>query len=271
MGLFNKNYNDSGSGVAKRAPQKKTIFRFFDAFANKFWTLFLINLIYFLFCIPIVTFGPATAALTTLMRNIYLEKPQFVFHDFLQAFKKNFRQSFAIGLIDVVAIGLAVFSYFFYTLNLDSNDSYWFLYALTMAAEIVFLLMNFFIYPQIVALNLSMPAILKNSLILAFINLKGNLITLIFYIGYATLFLFFTPIVAFLTPLLPFAWFGLISIFACYPAIQKFIINPFYEAKGERNPEIPDHEYDESLFEDKGGEEAPIKMKKSTNKGKVIK
>ncbi len=265
MGLFKKNYIDSGSGVAKKAPQKKTIFRFFDAFGNKFWTLFLINIIYVLFCIPIVTFGPATAAMTTLMRNIYLEKPQFVFHDFWQAFKKNFKQSLVIGIVDVIAVCLAVFSYFFYTINMDTNDSYWFLYALTMAAEVIFLLMNFFIYPQIIALNLPMGAILKNSLILAFVNLKGNLITLAFYIIYAMLFMFFPPIMAFLVPVLPFAWFGLIGIFACYPAIQKFIINPFYEAKGETNPELPEHEYDESLFEDKGGEEAPITIKTPKN------
>lgn len=270
MGLFQKNYNDSGSGVAKTA-KKKTIFRFFDQFSNKFWTLFKINLIYFVFCIPIVTFGPATAALTTLMRNIYLEKPQFIFHDFWEAFKKNFKKSLVIGIIDAIAIFLAVYSYFFYTLNIDTSDTYWFMYALTMAAEVIFLMMNFFIYPQIVALNLNMGAILKNSLILAFVNIKGNLISLAFFIGYALLWLFFTPVMAFLSPLLPFAWLGLITIYGCYPAIQKFIINPFYEANGERNPEIPDYEYEESLFEDKGGEEAPIKMKKSDNKGKVIK
>lgn len=273
MGLFKNNYNDSGSGVSKKAPQKKTFFRFFDAFTNKFWTLFKINLIYFLFCIPIVTFGPATAAMTTLMRNIYLQRPQFIFHDFWEAFKKNFKKSLVIGIVDVIAICLAVYSYFFYTLNMEYNDSIWFMYALTMAAEVIFLMMNFFIYPQIVALNLGMPAILKNSLILAFVNIKGNLVSLAGFIVYALLFLFFTPIMAILTPLLPFAWLGLITMFGCYPAIQKFIINPFYEAQGEKNPEIPDYEEneDEAVFEDKGGEEAPIVLSKSEKKGRIIK
>ena len=74
MGLF---YNDkeAGSGVAKNGPKKRPFFRFFEIFANKFWVFFQINLIYVLFCLPIVTFGPATAAMTALMRNTYLEKP----------------------------------------------------------------------------------------------------------------------------------------------------------------------------------------------------
>ena len=273
MGLFTKNYNDSGSGVSKKAPQKKPFFRFFEIFGNKFWTIMHINLVYVLFCLPIVTFGPATAAMTTLMRNIYLEKPQFVFHDFFEAFKKNFKRSFVIGLFDIAVIALAVFSYAFYVPNLDTQENYWFYYALTMAAEVIFLLMNFFIYPQIVALDLSMPAILKNSLILAFVNLKGNLISLALFIIYFVLYIFFGVYVLVFAPILPFGWMGFVVTFTCYPAIQKFIINPFFEARGEKNPEIPDYDDDEAVFEDKGGEEAPIKMKKerSGNSGKIIK
>ncbi len=266
MGLFT-NYNDSGSGVAKKAPQKKPFFRFVDAFVNKFWVLIQINLIYVLFCLPVVTFGPATAAMTALMRNIYLEKPQFIFHDFWQAFKKNFRQSFIIGILDVLAIGLGIFAFLFYTPYLDTEDNYWLYCALTMAAEVIFLITNFYIYPQIVALNLRMPAILKNSVILAFANLKGNLITLAVFLIYAVLFMFFPPVMAVASLVFPLAFMGLVSIFCCYPFIQKLIINPFYESIGAKNPELPDYdEDDDAVFEDKGGEEAPIKMKKERSR-----
>lgn len=269
MGLFYNN-DVAGSGVAKHGPKKKPFFRFFEIFGNKFWTFFKINLIYFVFCIPVVTFGPATAAMTALMRNIYLERPQFVFHDFWQQFKKNFKQSFVIGLVDIIFLSLAVFSYRFYTMNIDKNDYYWFFYALAMAAEVIFLLMNFYIYPQIVALNLRMGAIVKNSVILTFANLKGNLITLLFFLIYGALVLFFGIYVLMLAPLLPFAWLCFISVFNCYPAIQKYIINPFYEANGEKNPELPEEE-EGAVFEDMGGKEAPINLRKSDKKGKVIK
>lgn len=271
MGLF-RNYIDSGSGVAKKPPQKKPFFRFIETFTNKFWVLFELNFLYVLFCLPIVTFGPATAAMTHMMRNIYLQRPQFLFHDFWQAFKKNFKSSFVIGLIDVAVIALSVYAFYFYTVNMNDHDTYWLYYALTMSAEIIFLLMNFYIYPQIVALNLKMPAILKNSLILAFLNIKGNLIALFFYLAYAVLLVLFGLYVLILVPLLPLGWLALISMFCCYPMIQKLIINPFYEANGEKNPEIPDYESEDALFEDMGGSEAPIKFKKSTEKkSKIIK
>lgn len=270
MGLF-YNEKEAGSGVAKNAPKKKPFFKFWEIFVNKFWNFFQINFIYFVFCIPIVTFGPATAALTAIMRNICLEKPQFIFHDFVKEFKKNFKQSFFIGILDIIVICLAVFSYIFYEANLDKNDYYWFFFALAMAAQIVFLLINFYIYPQIVALDLKLSSIVKNSVILAFINLKGNLISLTCFIVYALLILFFGMYVIILIPLVPLAWIAFVTVFNSYPAIQKFIINPFYEAKGEKNPEIFENEGEEVLFEDKGGSETPLKLKKHDKKGKIIK
>lgn len=270
MGLF---YNDreAGAGVAKHGPQKKPFFRFWEIFGNKFWTFFKINLIYFAFCIPIFTLGPATAALTAVMRNICLEKPQFIFHDFVKEFKKNFKQSFAIGVLDIIAICLGVFAYIFYETHLDTNDYYWFFFALAMAAQVIFLLINFYIYPQIVALNLRMGSIVKNSVILAFVNLKGNLISLACFLIYGLLVMFFRIYVLILAPLVPFAWLAFVTVFNCYPAIQKFIINPFYEAKGEKNPELPDYDGEDVIFEDKGGSEAPLKLKKEDRKGRVIK
>ena len=272
MGLFYNN-NVAGSGVSKHK-QKKPFFRFWEIFMNKFWVFIQINFIYLLFCIPVVTFGPATAAMTTLMRNIYLERPQFIFHDFWKAFKKNFWQSIGIGVFDVWCICIGVFSFLFFSSNMDKTDQpYWLYYALVMAVEIVVLLMNFYIFPQIVALNLKMPQILKNSLILAFVNIKGNLITLAFYLIWLGLFGIFLIPMLIMLPILPLAWLSFLTVFNCYPAIQKYIINPFYEQQGLRNPELPEENDDEEdvIFEDRGGEEAPMVIKKQDKGGKVIK
>lgn len=260
MGLFYNN-NVSGTGVSKNGPKKKPFFRYWELFANKFWTFFKINLVYFLFCIPIVTFGPATAAMTAMMRNIYLERPQFILYDFWQQFKKNFRQSFIIGMLDVFVIGVAILTFVYYSglPELDTGGKV--IYALAIAAQVLFLMMNFYIYPQIVSLNLGMGGIVKNSVILVFVNLWGELITLALFALYGTLVLFFGMFVLILTPLVPFAWLSFTSVFCCYPAIQKFIINPYYEQRGERNPELPEEDEDDAVFEDMGGKEAPLNLK----------
>lgn len=275
MGLFYNN-DVAGSGVSKNGRRKKPFFRYWELFANKFWTFFKINLVYFLFCIPIVTFGPATAAMTALMRNICLERPQFIFHDFFKEFKKNFRQAFPIGLADIFVLGVAGLTFRQYTLTPDMEFAAKIPYMLGIAAQVLFVMMNFYIYPQIVALNLKMSGILKNSLILVFVNLPGELVTLALFAGYAALLMYFNIYVLLLLPLAPLAWLGFTSVFCCYPAIQKFIINPYYEQRGEHNPELPD-DVDNAIFEDMGGKEEPLDLrsenshkKRGKRGGKII-
>ena len=55
-----------------------------------------------------------------------------------------------------------------------------------------------------------------------------------------------------------------------YPIIQKYIINPYYEQRGEINPELlgeveteHDPESEDVLFEDMGGKEKPLVSKKA--------
>ena len=262
----------SGRGIAKNGPKKKPFFRFWELFANKFWTFFRLNLIYVLFCLPVVTIGPATAALTAMMRNIYLERPQFIWHDFVSYFKKNFKQSFFIGIVDIIAVAVSVITFIQFSKQPEMENSMKVLYVLSIAAQVMFLMMNFYIYPQIVALDLRMSGILKNSMILIFVNLPAELIVLALLMGFFALFsYFFLPLVFFL-PFIPGAWLVFLSVFCCYPAIQKLIINPYYEHIGEPNPEIPDWELEdedgeESVFEDQGGKEAPINLKHEKKKG----
>lgn len=260
MGLFYNN-DVAGAGVSKNAPRKKPFFRYWELFGNKFWTFFKINLIYFLFCIPIVTFGPATAAMTALMRNIYLEEPQFIFHEFWKQFKKNFKQSFIIGMLDVFVFGLSILTFLYFSAQSEPDMTMRVVHALAIAAQVMFLMMNFYIYPQIVALNLGMRGIVKNSVILVFVNLWGELITLALFAAYAALVMFFNMFVLILLPLVPLAWLGFTMVFCCYPAIQKHIINPYYEQRGERNPELPEDDEDSAVFEDMGGRETPINLK----------
>ena len=68
---------------------------------------------------------------------------------------------------------------------------------------------------------------------------------------------------------------GLIICFNCYPIIQKYIINPYYEQRGEVNPELTGgtSSSEESVFEDMGGKEKPVEKKKTSSgrgKGKTI-
>ena len=240
--------------------------RYWELFFRKFWTFFLINMVYFLFCIPIITFGPATTALTAMMRNIYLERPQFIFSDFKDLFKMNFKKSFLIGIIDVIMIELAVFLFVFW--NLFIGEEYRAVQMALIFAEALFLMMNFYIYPQIAALDLPMHAILKNSAIIMFLNPVGEFIVLALFAGYTALLRAFTIFVAPLTPFVPLAWLAFTVVFCCYPTIQKVLIEPYYEARGEKNPEITEVPEGEQLFKDREKDEAVPSNKRIKEEGR---
>lgn len=261
FGLFN--YEKAGPGISKNAPPKKRIVVFFDLLGRKFWKLIQLNLLYLLFCLPVVTIGPATAGFVYILRNFIQERPVFLFHDFLEAFKKNFKQSFVMGIIDALFIVLISVAYQMYNQMALSNAGWYIPLIICISISIVFVIMHFYIYLMIVTLELKLKAILKNALYLSILGIKSNIMTLLgLFLVFIPMFLFW-PYTVLLIPFLPLSLGMLIICFNSYPIIQKYVINPFYESNGVENPDKPvvPEQTKEVLFEDMGGKELPIKAK----------
>ena len=53
MGLFSSNYESAGAGIAKNAPKKEGIALFFDIFFRKFWLMIGLNILFFIFTLPL--------------------------------------------------------------------------------------------------------------------------------------------------------------------------------------------------------------------------
>ena len=103
MGIFN-DYTREGKGVSKDPDFRPRIVVFFDVYFRKFWNLVLLNLLYILFCLPIITIAPATAAMTKILRNYAREEHAFLWSDFWDTFKSNFKTSLVVGIINFFAI-----------------------------------------------------------------------------------------------------------------------------------------------------------------------
>ena len=297
MGLF-YNYENSGSGVAKNGPKKKPFFRFWEQFASKFWKLITVNFLYFmisglvlviaafllvgftgnaylyLVAVPVLfLFGPATAAVTQVMRKFVLEKPIFLWDEFKTAYKNNFRQALPVGIFDMAFCSMFIYGIIFYSeaiLNTSSMENYA-LMIISAAIAVYFLMAHFYIYLEIVSLTLPLGKIVKNALLLTIMGIKVNIINFIVWLLFITAIVLFFPYSVFVLPVIPFAWLMFLSAFNCYPVIQKYIINPYYESKGMKNPELPDDEDDEDrIFTDRGGSEPEIVKQKAKGIGKII-
>lgn len=71
------------------------------AFLNKMADLILLNLIFLLCCIPVVTIGPAITALYAVSLRSVRYGDGYVIQTFFRSFKQNFKQSFVVGMIGI--------------------------------------------------------------------------------------------------------------------------------------------------------------------------
>lgn len=293
MSLFS-NYNTPGNGILKAPHEKKGFFKFWEIYGRHMWKLMELNFVYFIFCIPLVAtvvltlgtkhmtwialgipsaiVGPATAGMTKVARNFSQERPSFVFHDFWEALKKNFKQGIAMGFIDVLFILGFIVGIPVYKQLAEQNSMMYIPFVLCLACMLTFYMMHFYIYPMICSTNLTMKQILKNSLFLVNLGIKESAWTLLSSIIVILMVYLFMPYTYFIIPFFPLTFIAFISCFNCYPVIRKHVIQPYYDQRGEENPEFAYKKVspDEAVFEDRAAEEAPVKEKKLRRKGKTI-
>ena len=245
FGLFD--YSKPGPGISKNAPQKKRFFLFFDILGRKFWKLIQLNFLYILFCLPVVTIGPATAGMTYVLRNFANEQHSFLFSDFWDSFKSNFKQSFIYSILSLIATVLLSVSIYYYYINLNQNKFYYLPFVVSVSIAIIFIFMNYYVYLMIVTLDLKLKAIIKNAFIFSVLGVKTNIITFLILglIIFATVWYF--PITLLFIVLIEFSLVGLIICFNSYQYIKKYAIDPYLNSQNTQNEPV---EENEPVFED---------------------
>lgn len=279
------NWNNAGAGISKNSAPKGSMKLFFEILGVRIWNLFVLNLIYVLACIPVITIGPATAGMTKVLKNYSIDKNSFVWMDFKETFKQNFFKSMIIGIVDAFAYLGVICGIYMYTSLISkahemeaSASVYYILLAVTLSAGVTFTIMNYYIYLMMVSTDLSMKNIIKNALYLSYLAPKQNILALFFNILLPVAVFLLVTCVNFqfviIVPFFPASVVGFIICYCCYPVVQKYVINPYYEEKGEQNPESPaaavSSDPEEVLFEDMGGKEKPVEIKKKKSGGKII-
>ncbi|MGN0688884.1 MAG: YesL family protein [Oscillospiraceae bacterium] len=276
MGLF-YNYQESGAGVSKNGPKKSRVRIFFEVFGRKFWNIMLLNFIYVLFCIPIFTIGPATAAAFKVLKNYSIEKNAFVWSDFWKSFKNDFKVSFPLGIIYFIALTGAATGIYIYSESMAESQLYKVLLVLTAIVSLIVLTSSFFAFLMASTIKLSVKDIIKNSFILTIVSGWRGIVAAVLAIIIIGLpiFLFLwiqNFLILIFNLVISEALAGLAVAFICYPYVQKYVIEPYYKAIGRDNPEYdylkPEGMEDVPLFNDKGGEEAPVVKAKTKGKNK---
>jgi len=179
MGFFSYTPLKEGKGVREDELKLRSPFLFFYLFGIKFFAMVKLNLLYIICCLPIITIGPATAALTSVLKTHIEDKHVFLIHDFFEAFKENFFKGVGVFLINAVA------AYSLYTVyvNYEAVPQFAPFLFPVLFVNVLIIMMDFYIYPMMVTYDISFPALIKNGLIFALVKLFPNLLAAAVFIG----------------------------------------------------------------------------------------
>lgn len=266
FGLFN--YEKEGPGIAKDAPKKKTIFVFFETFFRNFWKFIPISFVYSVISIFQITDGLASAGFTHVARQTARDKHSFGLSDFFDTIKKNWKQALVSGIINTAVYILLFFDiYFFWFMKKGTLSTI--CIAFSFCLFFVFTVMQFYIPTLIITFKFNLKQIYKNAYKFFFINLKNNLIcffslalSLAVYFGLLYLLQSYWLIVLTIEIIVFAATFPgyrfLIVQYCAFPAIKKYIIDPYYkehpdediEKRRDLGLEIETEEKTEEITED---------------------
>jgi uncharacterized membrane protein YesL len=150
---------------------------------------FILNLVWLVICLPILTIFPATTALFAVVREWQKQKDIQVFSAFLCHFKANFKQSFVLGVLWLVATILLIGDIIF-TIQLESGIKY-VLFSFFFLISIIYIFVSITIFPVLVHYQVSWKDAIKNAMLLSIGNPHFVLLSLVMIAGTAGLIFYF--------------------------------------------------------------------------------
>lgn len=171
------------------------------------------------------------------LRSLVRGDSCFLWSDYFYAIRRNLKQGFFFGLLDILLIVVLLFDFFYFS-ALENVFIIGVFYMIFLVLLFIYIVMRFYIYQMMITFDLSIKKLLKNALIFSLLGFKRNLMALLGIIVVIALnfalimvclsFGFSAPII------LPFfylpALMGFIATYAAWPNIQRYMIDPYEQA-----------------------------------------
>ena len=173
--------------------QKNRLATSLGAFLRVLCDLMILNVLWAVCSLPVVTVGPATSALCSVMLKLARGEPVATVRTFFGAMKENLRQSLPLGLIGIAGLAVAVVDWMFTVEQEGYIRTLYFIVGIIVSAIVLAY------WAWAFALNAgfenSLGGTIKNALSLAFVE-PGK--TLLIWIAFAVpvLGLLFLPEIA---------------------------------------------------------------------------
>lgn len=194
--------------------------------------------------LQLIVLGPVQAGVTYIFRNYSREEHAFIWGDFKDHMRKNWKQSAVTSLIGIVAFMIISVNISFYSGNLVASNNILngILTGMVFILLLIFSMMQMYIYPMMVTFKFTVRQLYKNALLLTLARLPFNigilLLTLIVTFVIPFMFIFFLSTIGIFACIVYYLFIGfglnlLITNFYVYRQMKKYLIDPILQKEQE--------------------------------------
>ena len=213
------------------------------SFLAKLGDMFILNVLYLVCCIPVITIGAATTALYYNTLKMAENRESYVWREFLRTFKENFKQATIIWMI-ILVIGAVLVGYFLVMWGIGSQALASVTAIVVIVVGVFLILTAVYVFPVLARFDNSVLNIMKYALLMAIRHLPSTVVILA--IHSVPLLLAFASLEAFIRGLLPVLLFT-VSILAYFESkLFSRIFSNYY-------PKTEDYDFAHYNKKNRGG------------------
>lgn len=211
---------------------------------GKIGDIFLLNFIFVITSIPVITIGASVTALMTIAIKMTTNKEGYIISGYLKAFRSNFKQATVIHLILVVLGGILFFDLHFWVGLQNKNASP--MIIISVIPIMVYCMVLLYVYVQQAIFENSIAAAMKNALLMAVKNLPGTLLLGIVVIAIICVIYFFEPVRIFMI----LYGFGLTGYGMA--VVYRYIYREYLDEPEKETADLPEEEHTKENVEKLG-------------------
>lgn len=186
---------------------------------SKIFDVMVLGLLWLVFCIPIITIGPASTAMYYTMVKVIRRERSYLFKEFFRSFKLNFKQSAIITLIYAVAIAVLYVDFAYIRDLSEAGSKYG---SLMFGAFLVFTVFVVFtmvyIFPVLSRFTVTLKNLFKWCFFMSIRHIGWTLLFTAMFVGNALMlyfsFFYMPPLILFLP--------GLYTLLVSFPMEHIF-------------------------------------------------
>ncbi len=150
-------------------------------FLSCLFDLILLNLLFILSCIPVVTIGAALSAMYQVLFKIIDKKDPYIFKGYVKAFKENFKLATLLWIL-IALIGICISVALSGIYNMI-GQGYEFLQILVWILTFIVAAVAVYAFPLLSRYQCGIVQLLKNAFVLSITNIPVTVIIIVFPLG----------------------------------------------------------------------------------------